>query len=84
MYIHKQRQYVVLAGLWGTVCSDSWDMNEATVVCRQLGFKEAIAPAINSIFGQGSGLPIWMDEVNCTGTEHRLEVLVRLLYTETA
>ena len=22
---------------WGTVCSDRWDKNDATVACRQLG-----------------------------------------------
>ncbi|KAI8489059.1 Angiopoietin 4 [Branchiostoma belcheri] len=58
-------------GPWGSVCDDRWDLQDARVVCRQLGFGTALEAKLAGHFGEGSG-SVWLDEVACGGDETNL------------
>ena len=58
-------------GQWGTICEDGWDLNDAKVVCRQLGYLDAVRSLHGYMVPSGKG-QIWLDEVDCTGRESSL------------
>ncbi|XP_062580299.1 scavenger receptor class A member 5-like [Saccostrea cucullata] len=67
---NEGRVEVWYSGTWGTVCDDSWDIIDARVVCRMLGYSGYTAFG-SAHFGQGSGT-IWLDDVGCSGSENSI------------
>lgn len=58
--------------IWGTVCDDRWDDNDAAVVCRQLDLSDRGTAVNKAEYGRGVGA-IMVDEAGCIGTEEYLD-----------
>nr|XP_014353709.1 PREDICTED: uncharacterized protein LOC102366391 [Latimeria chalumnae] len=62
---------VYYRGVWGSVCSQSGNLKDAAVVCKQLGSGEPEA-APSSYRYNHTEIPIWLNRVQCTENESSL------------
>ena len=65
------RVLVGLNGAWGAICPNGWNLNDAHVVCRQLGFNSAVSATTSAKYGTWTGR-IWLRSLGCTGSEDSL------------
>lgn len=65
------RVEILYSGIWGAVCDNRWDLEDANIVCRQLGYPDAVSAPRDSQFGKGS-VAVWISEVECTGNENSI------------
>ena len=59
-------------GVWGSICTVSWDLNDANVVCRSMGLPAATyALGYNNGFqgSYSSNIKSWLTNLHCTGHE---------------
>jgi len=64
----RGRLEVQISGVWGTICDNLWDFTDADIACKQLGFSGALFPDASPSI-PGVGLPIFFENVNCSGNE---------------
>ena len=69
---HEGRVELFYRGNWGTVCDDDWDLQDANVVCKMLGYPYATEALPFSAFGNGTG-KIVLDNVNCSAEDSIFE-----------
>ncbi|KAK3101030.1 hypothetical protein FSP39_000381 [Pinctada imbricata] len=60
--------YSKAAGQWGTVCDTNWDDNDATVICKMMGYTTGGRTENLSMFAKGTGM-ILFDNAQCTSKE---------------
>ncbi|NXA70720.1 C163A protein, partial [Mohoua ochrocephala] len=65
------RVEVYWGGTWSTVCQEGWELQDAAVVCRELGCGTALEAPSSARFGPGTG-PLWPYIPDCSGTEESL------------
>ena len=65
---HEGRVEIYLLGHWTSVCDYGWGLEDAAVVCHQLGYSDAVAAPSGSAFGGGNGSFV-LSNFGCSGYE---------------
>ena len=52
---------------WGNICEPGFDLIDANVACRQMGYAAAVnfTPAFFSTFGIGENSSVWLSNIDC-------------------
>lgn len=61
---------VFYSGTWGTICGEYWDILDAIVVCRQLGYFSAVTAEGKGLSGKAR---LWLHNVQCQGSESSID-----------
>ena len=75
---HEGHVEVYHNGTWGTVCDNDWNLQDAAVVCRQLGYINATVALGSARFDAGSG-PVLFSGLTCIGNESTITECHHLL-----
>ena len=69
--IGSGRVEIRINNVWAQICADLWNLNDALVVCRYLGFNTTQQVPIGDVFGV-STTGYWATQMRCSGEESDL------------
>lgn len=72
---NEGRVEVFYSGEWGTVCDDDFSIHAAHVICRELGYVEAVSWLPSSKYGKGEGKVTPRGTASCLALSPTLIVL---------
>ena len=74
---------VEYAGVWGDIGPFGWDQADSRVVCRQLGYRDALTVfwRCRAFLNDSYNVVTWVDNVHCRGNESSLDNCSRELQT---
>ncbi|XP_032220945.2 deleted in malignant brain tumors 1 protein [Nematostella vectensis] len=73
-HLGEGRVEVFYRGRWGTICQNGFDLRDADVVCRMLGYRSALGyDRCCSRQRPGSGF-IWLEGLSCYGYESSISL----------
>lgn len=75
------RVEVYYAGVWGSIYSSNWDIKDATVVCKQLGYTTALL-AGSRLFCSVT-VPFFFRDFRCHGNESAIGRCARDFFDST-
>ncbi|XP_072017981.1 uncharacterized protein [Amphiura filiformis] len=79
---YKGRVEVEHNGQWGTICNTGWDVNDANVVCKQLGYQGATSTYDVTSDSDITNIArtVWYQNVQCDGTENNLSQCAKTIF----
>ena len=69
--LREGRVEILHNGSWVTVCDNTWDINAALVICRQLEYFSVNDSRLSAYFWEGTS-DIILTDIKCLGTENNI------------
>ena len=77
IHLHEGRIEFQHKNQWGVICEDTWDLRDADVICRQLGFEKGASSLASGLMiddrDERPQPTVIMTDIECNGDEMTID-----------